>query len=106
MREYKEVGFRPAALGGLAIRLKTEKGWFFVFGITPDLSEIQFDYSKTETYDDFTKSYDVDLSFGDGFYDGMKPHLVKTLKEFKLDKRSLSLFEKWYPGYPKQRGWV
>jgi hypothetical protein len=106
MRNYKEIGFAPATLGGLAIRLKTEKGWFFVFGITPDLSEIQFNYSETETFDDFTKSYEVDLFFGDGFYEKMIPHLVEALKELKLDKRALSLFEKWHPGYPKERGWV
>lgn len=95
MREYKEVGFAPATLGGLAVKLKTEKGWFFVFGITEDLSEIDFDYSTTGREDDYTKSFEIDIDYGDGFYDNMQPHVIGVLKEFKLDERASKLFEEW-----------
>ena len=96
MRRYKEIGFAPASLGGLGVILETEKGWFFVFGITEDLSEIDFDYSTTGKEDDYTKSFEVDIDYGDGFYDNMKPHVISTLKEFKLDERASKLFEEWY----------
>lgn len=96
MKKYKEVGFDPATLGGLAVYLTTEKGLFFVFSITGDLSEVEFDYSVTGKEDDFTKGYEIDIDYGDGFYSKLKLHIQEVLKEFQLDEYSLKLFKKWY----------
>jgi hypothetical protein len=95
-RTYKEMGFSPAAFGGLCVELKTEKGLFYVFGITADLSEIEYNYAETGDDMDYIRSHEVDLHHGEGFYEKTKPYLTDILKELNLDKRAAGLFTEWY----------
>ena len=95
MRTYKIDGFHPAMLGGLAVRLKTEKGFFYVFSITSDLSEIDYDYSSTDAKD-LTKGCEVDIDYGEGMYEALKTHLIEVLKELQLDRQAAILFQKRY----------
>jgi|SRR6185312_14274863 len=95
MRDYKNMAFSPATLGGLGGYLITEKGLFFVFSITENVSEIEFDYSKTGNEKDLVKSFEIDIDYGDGFYDELKHHVEEVVKEFGLDKHSSKLFKEW-----------
>lgn len=93
---YKEIYFHPATMGGLCVELKTEKGLFNVFGITKDLSEIEYDYAETGDDRDYIKSYEVDIHHGAGFYEKTKPYLAGILKDLNLEKRASELFTEWY----------
>lgn len=96
---YTEIGFAPATLGGLAIRLQTEQGFFLVFGINRELADLDFHYSPDGKmiYDEinYTKGYEVDIDFGDGTYDRLKTHLQKTVRELGLDEKARGLYAKW-----------
>lgn len=92
---YEEVDFHPGSLNGLAVKLKTELGLFYIFSITEDLSEIDYYYSKTGDDEDLVEACEIDLEQGEGFYEKTKLYLIDILKEFKLDERASSLFEEW-----------
>lgn len=93
---YKEIEFNPATLNGLGVELKSEKGLFYIFSITADLSEIEYYYSKTGTDEDLVEPCEIDIDFGAGFYENTKKDLIETLKDLRLDKRASELFDAWY----------
>lgn len=95
MRTFEEIGFAPATLGGLAGYLKTEKGLFFVFCIKENISEIEFNYSKSGEKDDLVNAYEIDLTFEDGFYDSLKPHVEEAVLELNLLDKSSKLYKEW-----------
>lgn len=96
---YTEVGFEPATLGGLAIHLQTDQGFFFVFNIDGNLDEIEFDYSPDgkKVYDEinYTKSYEIDIDFGDGACDRLKPHVQQAVQSLGLNDKARGLYEAW-----------
>lgn len=95
MITFKEVGFDPATLGGLAGYLKTEKGLFFVFSMKEDISKIEFNYSKTGDENDLVNAYEIDLTFEEGFYASLKPHVEESVLKLKLLEKSSKLYQEW-----------
>lgn len=97
--KYTEAGFAPATLGGMAIHLQTDQGFFYVFNIDGNLDDIEFCYSPDGKmlYDeiDYTKNYEIDSWFGDGTYDGLKPHVQKTIDALGLNDKARGLYEAW-----------
>lgn len=98
---YREIDFSPATLNGLGVELKTEKGLFFVFSITADLSEIEYYYAQTGDNEDLVEPCEIDMDHGEGFYEKTKKYLVEVLKDLHLDKRASALFDDWYETIPK-----
>lgn len=92
MSKYKIIGFNKVTLGGLAVNLETELGLFRVFSITKDLRDIEFDYAKLTDKEYFTKSSEIDIDYGNDFYDKLKKHVIQTLKELELDKHAAKLW--------------
>lgn len=96
---YTEHAFEPATLGGLAIHLQTDQGYFYVFGIGKDLTDLTFNYSPdgARLYGDinYTKDYEVDIEFGDGTYDRLKEHIRQTVCDLGLDTKGRELYAAW-----------
>lgn len=96
---YTEIAFAPATLGGLAISLQTDQGFFYVFGINRELAELDFHYSPDGSlvYGEinYTKGYEVDIYFGDGTYDRLKLHVQQTVRDLGLDEKARGLYAEW-----------
>lgn len=95
MRTFVELGFKPSALGGLAGNLTTEKGLFFVFYLTDDLSKLIFDYSETGKEEDFVRSSEIEMSYGHLDYEELKAHIEEALIELKVSNRASELYQAW-----------
>ena len=92
---YTELAFAPATLGGLSIDLDTEKGKFYVFSITENLNEIEFYYAEDGIRENAVKSYEIDLTYGNGTYAELKQHVIDNMRPFGLDKKAAAMFEEW-----------
>lgn len=96
---YTEIEFNPVTLGGLAIELQTEQGFFYVFGINRELVDLDFHYSPDGAMIDdeinYTKGYEVDIDFGDGTYNQLKRHLQDTVRQLGLDAKARGHYAVW-----------
>lgn len=96
MSQCRDMHFAPATLGGLGGYITTEKGLFFVFSITGNVSELEFDYSQTGKEENLVKGYEIDIDYGDGFYNELKPHVEEVVQELGLDKHASKLLKQFW----------
>lgn len=93
----KPTGFSLTAIGGLAVQVQTDKGFFELMGVLSDSKDIFFNYSSDGEY--YTHGFELDgfdsenrLDQHNGIYKEYLDHLVEIAKQEYLFVEANRLF--------------